>query len=119
MGTRSRLRVTFSALLLVLIPASLLVACGEPLATPEPVFLRAAGSTSMSPLVAELADAFHEQYPLVSLDVHGLGTQYGLDALRAGEVDLALASWLPVDLESGWRATASSPAATTLFFRVR
>jgi phosphate transport system substrate-binding protein len=85
---------------------SLLVGCGEPLATPELVFLRAAGSTSMSPLMAELAEAFGQQHPLVSLDVLGLGTQYGLDALRAGEVDLALASWLPADLAPDWRATA-------------
>jgi phosphate transport system substrate-binding protein len=106
MGGISRLRVTISAVLLLLMPASLLVACGEPLATPEPVFLRAAGSTSMNPLVAELGEAFGEQYPLVSLDVQGPGTQYGLDALRAGEVDLALASWLPADLAPGWRATA-------------
>lgn len=102
----SRLRMTISAVLLLLMPASLLAACGEPLATPEPVFLRAAGSTSMSPLVAELAEAFGEQHPLVSLDVHGPGTQYGLDALRAGDVDLALASWLPADLAPDWRATA-------------
>ncbi|MGD9047324.1 MAG: phosphate ABC transporter substrate-binding protein [Anaerolineae bacterium] len=102
----SRLRVTFFAVLLWLVPASLLVACGEPLATPEPVFLRADGSTSMAPLVLELAQAYGEQYPLVSLDVHGPGTQYGLDALRAGEVDLALASWLPADLAPDWRSTA-------------
>jgi phosphate transport system substrate-binding protein len=38
--------------------------------------------------------------------VQGLGTQFGLDALRAGEVDLALASWLPPDLEPGWRTMA-------------
>jgi phosphate transport system substrate-binding protein len=83
-----------------------LVACGEPVATPEPVFLQAAGSTSMSPLVAELAAAYGERSPLVSLEVRGLGTQFGLDALRAGEVDLALASRLPDDLPSDWQATA-------------
>jgi phosphate transport system substrate-binding protein len=60
----------------------------------------------MSPLVTELAAAFTEQSPLLSLEVRGLGTQYGLDALRAGEVDLAMVSWLPADLEAGWRATA-------------
>jgi len=83
-----------------------LVACGEPLATPEPVFLRAAGSTSMDPLLVELAAAFHEQYPLVDLEVTGQGTEYGLAALGGGEVDLALASWLPAALDPGWRATA-------------
>jgi phosphate transport system substrate-binding protein len=85
---------------------TLLLACGEPVATPEPVFLKAAGSSAMSPLATELADAFHEQAPLVSLEVAGLGTRFGLDALYAGETDIALASWLPADLNPDWRATA-------------
>jgi phosphate transport system substrate-binding protein len=106
MGRKSRRRVTIAAALLWLLPAGLLVACGEPVATPEPVFLQAAGSTSMSPLVAELGEAYGEQHPLVSLDVRGPGTQFGLAALRAGDVDLALASWLPPDLDPDWRVTA-------------
>lgn len=93
------------ALLLLLSLTVLLLACGEPVATPEPVFLRATGSTAMSPLVAELATAFNKQSPTINLEVTGLGTQHGLDALQAGEVDFALASWLPPDL-SGWHATA-------------
>jgi phosphate transport system substrate-binding protein len=84
----------------------LLAACGEPLSTPEPIYLSASGSMAMASLVTELADAFSEQDPLVSIDVTGLGTEFGLDALQAGEVDFALASWLPADLEPQWRATA-------------
>jgi phosphate transport system substrate-binding protein len=94
------------ALPLLLLLAGPLVACGEPMATPEPVFLEAAGSTSMSPLVTELAVAYSEHAPLVSLEVRGLGTQFGLDALRAGKVDLALASRRLDDLPSDWQATA-------------
>jgi phosphate transport system substrate-binding protein len=60
----------------------------------------------MTPLVEELAAAFSIQYPRISLEVSGLGTEYGLQALRAGEVDLALASWLPSELNPGWQATA-------------
>lgn len=92
-----------SLLLLLLV---LLVACGEPVATPEPVFLQATGSTAMSPLLSELVAAFEESSPLISLEVSGLGTQFGLEALRAGEADLALVSWLPAELDPGWRATA-------------
>ena len=92
------------ALLMLLLVVPL--ACGEPIAAPEPIFLQAAGSMAMSPLVAELAAAFHEQSPLVSLEVAGLGTRFGLEALRAGETDVALASWLPADLNPDWRATA-------------
>lgn len=93
-------------MVLVLVAGILLGACGEPLATPVPVDLRAAGSTAMEPLVTDLAAAFAEQSPLVSLEVVGPGTQYGLDTLRDGEADLAMASWLPPDLGAEWRATA-------------
>ena len=91
------------SLLLLLV---LLVACGEPVATPEPVFLQATGSTAMSPLLSDLVAAFEESSPLISLEVSGLGTQFGLEAFRAGEADLALVSWLPAELDAGWRATA-------------
>jgi phosphate transport system substrate-binding protein len=94
----------------------LLVSCGEPLATPEPVFVGAVGSMDMAPLVAELAQAFGEASPLVTLEVEGLGTAFGLQALRSGEAALALASWLAPQsaeaggpgqpLDPGWRATA-------------
>jgi phosphate transport system substrate-binding protein len=81
-------------------------ACGEPVATPEPVFLEAAGSTAMAPLVEELAAAFSAQSPRISLEVSSLGTGFGLEALRTGEVDFALASWLPTDMSPDWQATA-------------
>ena len=90
----------------LMLSLALLLACGEPVATPEPIFLQAAGSTAMSPLVTQLAAAFHDQSPLVSLEVAGLGTRFGLEALDRGEVDMALASWLPADLNPDWRAAA-------------
>jgi phosphate transport system substrate-binding protein len=91
-------------------------ACGEPVATREPIELLATGSTSMSPLVAELAAAFEEQHPTIGLEVSGPGTGFGLEALRASDTDMALASWLAFDppgpgdagfgLERDWLATA-------------
>ncbi len=90
----------------LLLLIAFLAACGEPLATPAPVFLEAAGSTSLSLLVTELAAAHSQQEPLVSLEVSDGGTGFGLESLRAGEVDLALASWLPPNLDPGWQATA-------------
>lgn len=93
-------------LLFLSVLLTLLIACGQPAATPEPVYLRAVGSTAMIPLLNDLAAAFHEQFPTISLEVIGLGTQAGLEALRRGETDLALASWLPAEMEPGWRATA-------------
>ncbi|MBN1136307.1 MAG: phosphate ABC transporter substrate-binding protein [Anaerolineae bacterium] len=85
----------------------LLVACGQPVVTVDPVYhrIQATGSTTLSPLITELATAFHELAPSVSLTVDGAGTGYGLEALRIGEADLALASWLPADLDPSWQAT--------------
>ncbi len=59
----------------------------------------------MAPLVTELATAFHETAPTVHLEVTGLGTGYGLRALRSGKADIAMASWLLPEAE-GWRTTA-------------
>jgi phosphate transport system substrate-binding protein len=61
---------------------------------------------AMSALMVDLADAFHQDFPLVTLDVTSLGTQFGLDALSRGEVDLAMISWLSPDPDPGWRTTA-------------
>jgi len=89
---------------------SLLAGCGQVVTTPEPVFLRAAGSTTLGPLLVQLAAAFGEQEPAVSIDVTAAGSQFGLDSLRAGEAELAFVSWLPADraaspLEPNWRPT--------------
>jgi len=97
--------VGFSFLVLFL-PMSLLLACGEPVATPDPVFMQVAGSTSMVRLADELAVAFVAQTPTVSIDVIGQGTLFGLNELVAWRADIALVSWLPGDLDEQWRATA-------------
>lgn len=100
------MRAAYLAYALVLLLSASVTACGEPLSTPEPVYLRAAGSMAVSPLAAELTAAFTERFPLVGVDVTCLGTEYSLEALREGEVDFALASWLPSDSDPGWQATA-------------
>ena len=85
-----------------------LAACGEPVATSQPVLLEASGSASMAPLLAELAAAFEEQAPGVRVEVSGPGTAFGLQALEEGEIDVALVSWLPggTPPRPRWRATA-------------
>ncbi|MDX9833108.1 MAG: phosphate ABC transporter substrate-binding protein [Anaerolineae bacterium] len=85
-----------------------LAACGEPVATSQPVLLEASGSASMAPLLAELAAAFEEQAPGVRVEVSGPGTAFGLQALEEGEIDVALVSWLPGGKppRPRWRATA-------------
>lgn len=104
-------RLLWPCLVILLLAA----ACGEPLATPEPVFVQATGSMDMASLVAELAEAYEEESPLVTVEVDDPGSTFGLQALRAGETDVALVSWLPPgggeaggawQLAPGWRATA-------------
>ena len=80
----------------------------------------------MAPLVAELAAAFTQRFPTISVQVTGVGTSYGLEALlalparrstassaapaggqgRADEADIAMASWVPPDVPKDWRVTA-------------
>jgi phosphate transport system substrate-binding protein len=92
----------------------LLASCGEPVATPEPIYLSVTGATEMAALGAELAVAFGAQQSTVDLEVSGPGTEYGLNALYAGKTDIAMASWLAPDpsnasdlkLDSQYRATA-------------
>jgi phosphate transport system substrate-binding protein len=57
-----------------------------------PVQLEIAGSTSMQPLLEELAGAYTARYDYVSIDIQGRGTRLGLEALRDGATDIALAS---------------------------
>ncbi|MBN1661081.1 MAG: phosphate ABC transporter substrate-binding protein [Anaerolineae bacterium] len=87
-----------------------LAACGEPLSTPEPVFLQVAGAPEAAVMVEALAAGFQAETANVNLNVAAPGSSAALDALRAGEVDLAFASWQPADLapdpDPAWHATA-------------
>ncbi len=63
--------------------------------TPSPVVIRAAGSTSMEPLLAELAAAYTAQHPQVTFDIQGGGSQLGQTLVEAGQVELGLVSFQP------------------------
>jgi phosphate transport system substrate-binding protein len=86
--------------------ALVLAACGQPVATPEPVFLEAAGAMAMAPLVEDLSAAYHQRSPTVKIGVENPGTWFGLQSLAAGEIDLALAAWLSEPPGPGYKATA-------------
>jgi phosphate transport system substrate-binding protein len=73
--------------------AALLAACGTTAATPAPVYLRVAGSSSLQPALVELAAAYRERFPHVTIDIQTGDTGSGLQALQAGAADLAAASW--------------------------
>jgi phosphate transport system substrate-binding protein len=75
---------------LVLVPLS--SACQATVEPHAPVHLEIAGSTSMQPLLDELADAYAARYDYVSFDIEARGTRLGLDALREGSADMAMVS---------------------------
>src|SRR5690606_7229509 len=74
--------------------ALLLASCAQPqlAATPAPVVLHLAGSTSMQPLLGDLAAAYSQRYPNVSFDLASMGSTAGLEVLRRGNADVALVS---------------------------
>jgi phosphate transport system substrate-binding protein len=82
----------------------------------EPVYLKIAGSTSMQPLMEDLAQAYSEQHKYVTVDVQGGGSRLGIALSRGNQVDIGTASRKPTpeeerDLETGdkrlwWTAIA-------------
>ncbi len=94
----------WSAVALAWVLVALVTACVTAI-SPTPSILRIAGSTSMEPLLRDLAQAFSSQHPDVSLDIQGGDTALGLELLTRGEVDMAAASWLPTDMPTHQVAT--------------
>jgi len=112
-----RLRQAASALgVVALFLVALGTSCGQPAAPPAPVLLRLAGSTSMQPLVRELASAYSARVAHVSFESTPLGSTAGLEALRRGSADLALLSRPvdareEVDISTGKRALSTTVIA--------
>ena len=74
--------------------------------TPAPVTLRSAGSTSLQPVLEDLAAAYQAGTPNVLIDVRGGGSTIGAQQLRDGRIDLAAVSWQAEgeELPANWRA---------------
>jgi phosphate transport system substrate-binding protein len=99
----------------------LLTACGAPLESHEPVYLRIAGSTSMQPLMEDLGQAYTEQQEYVTVDVQGGGSRLGIALARENRIDIGNASRKPTaederDPETGakrlwWTAIAQDGIA--------
>lgn len=72
----------------------LLAACSAATtATPTPERLRIAGSTSMAPMLHEMATAFQATKPNVLVETRASGSTVGWDELRADRVEMAALSW--------------------------
>ncbi len=63
--------------------------------TPAPFALRIAGSTSLQPVIEDLAAAYQTTVPNMLIDVRGGGSTIGAQQLREGRIDLAVISWQP------------------------
>ncbi len=81
------------------------ISCGATVTPPAPVYLKATGSTAMTPLLHDLAAAYHERQPDVTIDINTGGSALGRELASAGQVDLGLTSWLPDGPPQGVQAT--------------
>jgi phosphate transport system substrate-binding protein len=90
----------------------LLAACApQPLTvTREPVALRLVAADSCGLLAEELAAAYEESHPWVTVEVTAFNDAVAERALRAGEADLALLSWL-------WETASEGPLWSHEFAR--
>lgn len=92
---------------LLLIGALLLTGCAaRNAATPAAVTLRVAGSSSIMPLLTDLAQAYQTQHPNVLLDLRAGGSAVGIAELEAGRIDLAAVSWHPASAQPPTRLRA-------------
>ncbi|MGE5139045.1 MAG: phosphate ABC transporter substrate-binding protein [Rudaea sp.] len=66
-----------------------------PTPTPAPVTIRIGGADSMQFLARDLATAFHDAHPNVTIDVQPTNSNTGLLELARGSLDLALVSRNP------------------------
>jgi phosphate transport system substrate-binding protein len=96
----------------------LLAACGTKVETPAPITITIGGSTSMLPLLHDLADAYQAQHPNVHITIEGYGSQGGVKRLRASSagspedgLDLVASSWWPLaGIEASGDLTATAVA---------
>ncbi len=84
---------TIFLMAVLLVVTTFVTACSQPPSTPPaPVWIRLSGSTSMQPLLRDLASAYSERHQYVAFDFSAVGSSAGLEALRRGSADLALVS---------------------------
>lgn len=80
--------------LLLTIAAVILSACSTGRAgQAAPAVLRIAGSTSLRPVLEDLAAAYQAAHPTVLVEVRGGGAAMGVQQLHQGQINLAAVSW--------------------------
>lgn len=86
--------------------ALLAISCGQPLATPVPVFVAVDGSMDMVELVNALSSRYESTVENVRFEVEGHGSSYGLSALQRGQADVAMVAGSAGEWEDGLQTTA-------------
>jgi phosphate transport system substrate-binding protein len=105
--------MTVCSRLIPLALAFLLAACvPQPLTvTREPVRLRLVAADTCGLLADELADAYEESHPWVTVEVEIFNSAMAERTLRAGEADLALLSWIEEGADGDEEPLWSQPFA--------
>jgi phosphate transport system substrate-binding protein len=94
---RGRSRLAWSLLVI-----ALLASCGPtPVVTRTPATFELAVASAMEPLMDELISAYRATHQHVTFNSRPVNSARAMEALWAGEVDLAAVSWL-TDTESVW-----------------
>jgi phosphate transport system substrate-binding protein len=88
--------------ILCLMGVLLFVGCRGSLEPLEPVHIKVAGSTSMQPLLEDLAQGYTERNQHVTITVEGRGSHMGIELVSQGQVDIGLASCTEPEVESLW-----------------
>jgi phosphate transport system substrate-binding protein len=87
------------ATILIFLPA-----CLATVTPPPPVVLNAAGSTSLAPLLADLAAVYSAQQPHITFDIQSGGSQLGQMLVESGRVDMGMISWPAQNLPGTMRS---------------
>ena len=95
---RRRASQAFALLLALLLLPALGAGCsGSRPGGAGPVTLQIAGSSSMRPVLDELALAYQASHANVQFDIRGGGSTLGLEELQKGSADIAAVSWRAED----------------------
>lgn len=87
----------------VLCLMGLLIGCSRgAIEPPEPVHLKVAGSTSMQPLLEDLAQAYTERHKHVTIAVQGRSSRLGIELVRQDQVDVGMTSQKEPEDKSLW-----------------
>lgn len=106
--------MTWRGLVVMACLSSLVCGCAAVRTTPAPVTIRVAGSTAWLPLVHDLAAAYREVQPLVTLESSGGDSALGVRLAAEGQTDLAMLSDTSVSLPDDLRLTTVARDAIAL-----